>query len=74
MIIGYDWQSGRLDPSIVNVKENELLPHLVQVHFLLSSFHDHLICQFIRTYIFGGRMHLKIDIFYISILKKVTFN
>ncbi|KAK1587484.1 hypothetical protein Q3G72_013346 [Acer saccharum] len=37
VFIGYDWQSGRLDPSIVNVKENELLPHLVQVSINLDS-------------------------------------
>ncbi|KAK3224374.1 hypothetical protein Dsin_011399 [Dipteronia sinensis] len=36
-LFGYDWQSGRLDPSIMNVKENELLPHLVQVSINLDS-------------------------------------
>ena len=36
---GYNWQSGKLDPSIMNVKqgENELLPHLVQVSINLDS-------------------------------------
>ncbi|KAK4844190.1 hypothetical protein QYF36_017544 [Acer negundo] len=36
-LFGYDWQSGRLDPSIMNVKEYELLPHLVQVSINLDS-------------------------------------
>ncbi|KAJ9188507.1 hypothetical protein P3X46_003860 [Hevea brasiliensis] len=38
-MFGYDWQSGRLDPSIMNVKErgNELLPHLVQVSINLDA-------------------------------------
>ncbi|TXG59840.1 hypothetical protein EZV62_014413 [Acer yangbiense] len=36
-LFGYDWQSGRLDPSIMNVKENELLPHLVQFSINLDS-------------------------------------
>ncbi|TXG59843.1 hypothetical protein EZV62_014416 [Acer yangbiense] len=36
-LFGYDWQSGRLDPSIMNVKEKELLPHLVQVSINLDS-------------------------------------
>ncbi|PHT60725.1 Carotenoid cleavage dioxygenase 7, chloroplastic [Capsicum baccatum] len=32
-MFGYDWQSGKLDPSMMNVEEGEekLLPHLVQV-------------------------------------------
>ncbi|KAL5752427.1 hypothetical protein ACOSQ2_022934 [Xanthoceras sorbifolium] len=36
-MFGYDWQSGRLDPSIMNVKENGVLPHLVQVSINLDS-------------------------------------
>ncbi|KAK1586594.1 hypothetical protein Q3G72_004029 [Acer saccharum] len=36
-LFGYDWQSGRLDPSIMNVKKKELLPHLVQVSINLDS-------------------------------------
>lgn len=30
---GYNWQSGKLDPSIMNVEEDEskLLPHLIRV-------------------------------------------
>ncbi|CAN4125912.1 unnamed protein product [Withania somnifera] len=36
-MFGYDWQSGKLDPSMMNVQQGEekLLPHLVQVHGLL---------------------------------------
>lgn len=35
---GYNWQSGKLDPSIMNVNqgENEMLPHLVQVSINLD--------------------------------------
>ncbi|CAK9146221.1 unnamed protein product [Ilex paraguariensis] len=38
-LFGYDWQSGKLDPSIMNVKEDEekLLPHLVQVSINLDT-------------------------------------
>lgn len=38
ILTGYNWQSGRLDPSIMNLKESEyqLLPHLVQVLWTLS--------------------------------------
>ncbi|XP_050236212.1 carotenoid cleavage dioxygenase 7, chloroplastic [Mercurialis annua] len=36
-MFGYDWQSGRLDPSIMNVQENESLPHLVEVSINLDS-------------------------------------
>ncbi|GAV88289.1 RPE65 domain-containing protein, partial [Cephalotus follicularis] len=38
-MFGYNWQSGKLDPSIMNVKEreNELLPHLVQVSINLDA-------------------------------------
>ncbi|XVF22822.1 hypothetical protein REPUB_Repub12eG0204000 [Reevesia pubescens] len=39
-LFGYNWQSGKLDPSIMNVKqgENELLvPHLVQLSINLDS-------------------------------------
>ncbi|KAL9464608.1 hypothetical protein AB3S75_002249 [Citrus x aurantiifolia] len=37
-LFGYNWQSGRLDPSIMNLKESEyqLLPHLVQVSISLD--------------------------------------
>lgn len=37
LLTGYNWQSGRLDPSIMNLKESEyeLLPHLVQVLWTL---------------------------------------
>ncbi|WRX09617.1 Carotenoid oxygenase - like 2 [Theobroma cacao] len=38
-LFGYNWQSGKLDPSIMNVKQgaNELLPHLVQVSINLDA-------------------------------------
>ncbi|KAK9910947.1 hypothetical protein M0R45_034881 [Rubus argutus] len=39
-LLGYDWQSGKLDPSIVNLYGNEsktLLPHLVQVSINLDA-------------------------------------
>ncbi|GKU88476.1 hypothetical protein SLEP1_g2736 [Rubroshorea leprosula] len=38
-LFGYDWQSSKLDPSIMNVKdgENRLLPHLVQVSINLDG-------------------------------------
>ncbi|XWS45860.1 hypothetical protein CRYUN_Cryun14cG0015600 [Craigia yunnanensis] len=38
-LFGYNWQSGKLDPSSMNVKqgENELLPHLVQISINLDS-------------------------------------
>lgn len=36
---GYDWQSGKLDPSMMNVMgQDKMLPHLVQVLFKLSIF------------------------------------
>ncbi|XAR63235.1 9-cis-beta-carotene 9',10'-cleaving dioxygenase [Bertholletia excelsa] len=34
-MFGYDWQSGKLDPSMMNVREG--LPHLVQVSINLNS-------------------------------------
>ncbi|KAK8653453.1 hypothetical protein V6N13_127451 [Hibiscus sabdariffa] len=36
---GYDWQSGQLDPSTMNVKQGDelLLPHLVQISINLDS-------------------------------------
>jgi len=38
-LTGYDWQTGKLDPSMMNVKEGEdkLLPHLVKVLSLSLS-------------------------------------
>ncbi|GMY23290.1 carotenoid cleavage dioxygenase 7, chloroplastic [Fagus crenata] len=38
-VFGYNWQSGKLDPSIMNVNEgeNELLPRLVQVSIQLDG-------------------------------------
>ncbi|XP_031259612.1 carotenoid cleavage dioxygenase 7, chloroplastic [Pistacia vera] len=39
-LFGYNWQNGKLDPSIMNVKQshdNELLPHLVQVSINLDA-------------------------------------
>ncbi|WMV11212.1 hypothetical protein MTR67_004597 [Solanum verrucosum] len=38
-MFGYDWQSGKLDPSMMNVEEGEekLLPHLVQVSINLDT-------------------------------------
>ncbi|OMO69554.1 Carotenoid oxygenase [Corchorus capsularis] len=38
-LFGYNWQNGKLDPSIMNVKQsgNELLPHLVQVSIKLDA-------------------------------------
>nr|AKM06055.1 CCD7 [Jatropha curcas] len=38
-MFGYNWQSDRLDPSVMNVneRENELLPHLVKVSIDLNS-------------------------------------
>ncbi|CAN4125911.1 unnamed protein product [Withania somnifera] len=38
-MFGYDWQSGKLDPSMMNVQQGEekLLPHLVQVSINLDT-------------------------------------
>ncbi|XP_044481258.1 carotenoid cleavage dioxygenase 7, chloroplastic-like [Mangifera indica] len=38
-LFGYNWKNGKLDPSIMNVKQrdNELLPHLVQVSINLNA-------------------------------------
>ncbi|GMP42739.1 hypothetical protein CsSME_00012379 [Camellia sinensis var. sinensis] len=36
-MFGYDWQSGKLDPSMMNRKEENLLPHLVQVSINLDA-------------------------------------
>nr|ACY01408.1 carotenoid cleavage dioxygenase 7 [Petunia x hybrida] len=38
-MFGYDWQSGKLDPSMMNVNEEKekLLPHLVQVSISLDT-------------------------------------
>ncbi|KAK4372041.1 hypothetical protein RND71_007425 [Anisodus tanguticus] len=38
-MFGYDWQSGKLDPAMMNVQEGEekLLPHLVQVSINLDT-------------------------------------
>ncbi|XP_052192157.1 carotenoid cleavage dioxygenase 7, chloroplastic [Diospyros lotus] len=38
-MFGYDWQTGKLDPSTMNVKEGEdkLLPHLVKVSITLGA-------------------------------------
>ncbi|GFS39282.1 carotenoid cleavage dioxygenase 7 [Actinidia rufa] len=38
-MFGYDWQSGKLDPSMMNLKEGEekLLPHFVQVSLKLDG-------------------------------------
>ncbi|CAI9101313.1 OLC1v1038607C1 [Oldenlandia corymbosa var. corymbosa] len=38
-IFGYDWQNGKLDPSVMNVRQgsDKLLPHLVQVSISLDS-------------------------------------
>lgn len=38
-VLGYNWQSDKLDPSIMNVKEegNRLLPHLIQVSINLDG-------------------------------------
>ncbi|KAI8024665.1 hypothetical protein LOK49_LG02G00765 [Camellia lanceoleosa] len=36
-MFGYDWQSGKLDPSMMNRKEENLLPHLVQVSINLEA-------------------------------------
>lgn len=39
-MFGYDWQSGKLDPSVMNLKQGQesLLPHLVKVRFLSLKF------------------------------------
>ncbi|THF95849.1 hypothetical protein TEA_024500 [Camellia sinensis var. sinensis] len=37
LVEGYDWQSGKLDPSMMNRKEENLLPHLVQVSINLDA-------------------------------------
>ncbi|OIT21880.1 PREDICTED: carotenoid cleavage dioxygenase 7, chloroplastic-like [Nicotiana attenuata] len=39
-MFGYDWQSGKLDPSMMNVEggEEKLLPHLVQVSISLDTY------------------------------------
>ncbi|KAL6495368.1 Carotenoid cleavage dioxygenase 7, chloroplastic [Orobanche gracilis] len=38
-MFGYDWQSGKLDPSMMNLRQGqeELLPHLVQVNITLDG-------------------------------------
>ncbi|KAK4411224.1 Carotenoid cleavage dioxygenase 7, chloroplastic [Sesamum angolense] len=38
-MFGYDWQSGRLDPSMMNLEQGQekLLPHLVQVNISLDA-------------------------------------
>ncbi|XP_021903305.1 carotenoid cleavage dioxygenase 7, chloroplastic [Carica papaya] len=38
-MFGYNWQSGKLDPSIMNLKEGEngLLPHLVKLYIKLDE-------------------------------------
>ncbi|XP_076944250.1 carotenoid cleavage dioxygenase 7, chloroplastic-like [Bidens hawaiensis] len=37
-MFGYDWQSGKLDPSMMNVKGGDkLLPHLIQVSINLDA-------------------------------------
>lgn len=37
-LTGYDWQSGKLDPSMMNVKGGDkLLPHLIQVSINLDA-------------------------------------
>lgn len=37
-MFGYDWQSGKLDPSMMNVKgQDKMLPHLVQVSIDLDG-------------------------------------
>ncbi|KAI3693236.1 hypothetical protein L6452_33068 [Arctium lappa] len=37
-MFGYDWQSGKLDPSMMNADgENKLLPHLIQVSIDLDA-------------------------------------
>nr|AVZ45822.1 carotenoid cleavage dioxygenase 7 [Camellia sinensis] len=36
-MFGYDWRSGKLDPSMMNRKEENLLPHLVQVSINLDA-------------------------------------
>ncbi|XP_002511629.3 carotenoid cleavage dioxygenase 7, chloroplastic [Ricinus communis] len=44
-MFGYDWQNGRLDPSIMNVQENKLLPHIVEVSIDLGANGDHQKCN-----------------------------
>ncbi|XP_027109005.1 carotenoid cleavage dioxygenase 7, chloroplastic [Coffea arabica] len=41
-MFGYDWQSGKLDPSMMNADQDKLLPHLVQVSVSLDASGD---CQ-----------------------------
>ncbi|KAL6499432.1 Carotenoid cleavage dioxygenase 7, chloroplastic [Orobanche hederae] len=38
-MFGYDWRSGKLDPSMMNLRqgEEELLPHLIQVNITLDG-------------------------------------
>ncbi|KAK4414629.1 Carotenoid cleavage dioxygenase 7, chloroplastic [Sesamum alatum] len=38
-MFGYDWQSGRLDPSMMNLEhgQEQLLPHLIQVNISLDA-------------------------------------
>ncbi|CAA0820389.1 carotenoid cleavage dioxygenase 7 [Striga hermonthica] len=38
-MFGYDWQSGKLDPSMMNLEQGQekLLPHLIQVKITLDS-------------------------------------
>ncbi|KAK4741316.1 hypothetical protein SAY87_024904 [Trapa incisa] len=37
-LFGYNWQSGRLDPSVMNVEEDsKLLPHLIQASIHLDA-------------------------------------
>ncbi|KAK4476433.1 hypothetical protein RD792_015586 [Penstemon davidsonii] len=38
-MFGYDWQSGKLDPAMMNLKDGEekLLPHLVKVNISLDA-------------------------------------
>ncbi|XP_050387042.1 carotenoid cleavage dioxygenase 7, chloroplastic [Argentina anserina] len=37
-LFGYDWQSGKLDPSVMNINGSESLPHLVQVSIKLDAY------------------------------------
>ncbi|KAL3516906.1 hypothetical protein ACH5RR_023808 [Cinchona calisaya] len=36
-MFGYDWQSGKLDPSMMNLDQDKSLPHLVQVSINLDA-------------------------------------
>ncbi|PHU31027.1 Carotenoid cleavage dioxygenase 7, chloroplastic [Capsicum chinense] len=56
-MFGYDWQSGKLDPSMMNVEEGEekLLPHLVQVSIDLDTNGNCTKCSVTINSEFSGR-------------------